>query len=270
MTIVRGKTVLITGAAMGMGREMAFLFAKDGARLALWDINREKLEKTVSELKNITPEVASYEVDLADTAKTKQAADAVHREIGAVDILVNNAGFVAAGLFQDVPIEKHIKTININTNAVMLCTHLFLPDMIQKKEGHIVNMASAAGLMAVPDLTSYSASKFAVVGFTESLRMELRQMKLKEIHTTTVCPSLVTTGMFDGMKAPTLSPTLTPQQMASKIFDGVKKNKIYVKAPFIVNTIPLTKALLPPNAFAFVNETLKVNTALDTWKGHGE
>jgi len=233
-------------------------------------MDNEKLDKTVSDLKGIGAEVASYKVDITGAAKVKETTEAVHREVGPVDILVNNAGIVAGGLFLDVPIEKHIKTIEVNTKALMLCTYLFLPDMIKKRQGHIINMASAAGLLAVPNLTSYSASKFAVVGFTEALRMELRQMKLKEIRTTTVCPSLVTTGMFDGMKAPLLNPILTPQQMARKIFDGMKKNKIYVKEPFMVKTIPLTKALSHPDAFAAIIETLKVTSAMDTWKGRRE
>jgi len=267
MTLAWGKTVLITGGALGMGRELAFLFAREDARIALWDMNAEELDKTVEDLKQLGAQVKGYVVDVTDVEKVRETAEKVHEDFGLLDILVNNAGVVAGGHLLDVPLKKHIWTIDVNVNAVMTCTHVFLPDMIEKAEGHIVNVASAGGLMAVAGLTSYCASKFAVVGFTEALRAELRKMRHKKIRTTTVCPSVVGTGMFEGMTAPKMSPVLTPKEMARNIFVGMKKNNVYVKAPFMVKTIPLMKAILPPDAFAAMNESMGIHASMETWKG---
>lgn len=267
MTLAYGKTVLITGGAMGMGKQLALLFAREGAKIILWDMNAEELDKTGEQLRKLGADVHVFALDITDVEKCREARDKTHEAVGKLDILVNNAGVVFGGLFLDVPLEKHLKTIAVNINAVMTCTYLFLPDLIEKREGHIINLASAAGFLGVPNLTSYSASKFAVVGFTESLRMELRKMNLHEIRTTTVCPSVVSTGMFDGMKAPQLNPILTPEKMASKIYEGMKKNKSYVKEPFMVKTIPMTKALLPAESVYAMCESLKVNTSMDSWKG---
>ncbi len=269
MTDATSKVVLITGGAMGMGKELARLFTRDAARIVLWDINGEELEKTTGDLKNDGARVRSYVVDVTDVDKVKEAADDIRRDLGLLDILVNNAGVVAGGNLLDVPLEKHLKTIDVNVNGVMICTHVFLPDMIEKGQGHIINMASAGGLMATAGLTAYCASKFAVVGFTEAIRMELRKMGLKLIRTTTVCPSIVSTGMFEGMKAPMMNPILTSKQMARKIYEGMKRNKVYVKEPFAVKTIPLMKAILPPDTYAALTESMNVHTAMETWTGRG-
>ena len=267
MKNVAGKVALVTGAAMGMGKLVAFRCARDGARVVLWDMNKAELDKTIDELKKFGADAKGYIVDVTKVAAVKEAAEKVRREVGTVDVLVNNAGVVAGGNFLDVPIEKHIWVIDVNVNAVMICTHAFLPDMIGKKQGHIVNMASAAGLIGVAKLTSYCASKFAVVGFTEALRMELRKTQLKEIYTTTVCPSFVKTGMFEGVKAPFMTPLLEPQEMADKIYEGMRKNKIMVKEPLMVKYTPLLKALSHPNSFAWIGEMLGVQSAMEHWTG---
>jgi len=267
MENVAGKVALITGAAMGMGKLVAFRFARDGARVVLWDFNKVELDKTLDELKKFGADAKGYIVDVTKLAAIRETAEKVRQDVGPVDILVNNAGVVAGGNFLDVPIEKHMWVIDVNVNAVMACTHVFLPDMIRKKQGHIVNMASAAGLIGVAKLTSYCASKFAVVGFTEALRMELRKMNLKEVRTTTICPSFVATGMFEGVKAPFMTPLLAPQEMADKIYMGMKKNKIIVKEPLMVKYTPLMKALSHPNAFALIGEMLGVQGAMEHWTG---
>jgi len=267
MKNVAGKIALITGGAMGMGRLVAFRCARDGARIVIWDMNSEATDKTVKELKAIGADAHGYIVDVTDIASVGEAAEKVKREVGDVDILVNNAGIVAGGGFLEVPIETHAKVIDVNINGVMYCTHAFLPGMIESKAGHIVNIASAAGLIGVAGVTSYSASKFAVVGFTEALRTELRKMKLKDIQTTTVCPSFVDTGMFAGVKAPMFTPLMTPEEMADKIYEGLRKDKIMVKAPRMVKYIPIFKALSHPNHFSVLGQVMGVHSAMDKWTG---
>lgn len=267
MKNVAGKVALVTGAAMGMGKLVAFRLARDGAKVVLWDMNSAELDKTIAEIKNFGGNARGYIVDVTNLKIVMDTAQQVKHEVGEVDILVNNAGIVAGGNFLDVTPERHVKVIDVNVNAVMYCTHAFLPDMINKKSGHIVNMASAGGLIGVAGLTSYCASKFAVVGFTEALRMELRKMNLKEIRTTTICPSFVKTGMFEGVKGPMFTPLLAPQEMADKIYNGILQNKVLVFAPLMVKYTPLLKAMSHPNMFAIIGEVLGVQKAMDNFKG---
>ncbi len=267
MTDVAEKIALVTGASMGMGKMVAARCARDGAKLVLWDINSEEMDKTLGELRSINEEVYGYTVDVTDTEAVNSTAEKVRNDVGPVDILVNNAGIVAGGNFLDVPIEKHLKVIDVNTDAVMACTYALLPGMKEKKSGHIVNMASAAGLMGVPGVSSYSASKFSVVGFTEALRMELRKEGFNNIRTTIVCPSFVGTGMFEGVKPPMFTPLLHPPEMADMIYEALRKNKKIIKAPAMVKFIPFMKAFFPPNVFAAITESTGTHKAIDTWKG---
>lgn len=267
MRVVIGKVVVITGSAMGMGRELAELFLRDGAKVVAWDLNEDALNKTVAELKKINDTIYPYVIDITSREKVFETAERVEKEVGPVAVLVNNAGIVAGGDFVEVPIEKHIKVIDVNLNALMTCTYAFLPKMMERGDGHIINMASAAGLMGVPLMASYCASKFAVVGFSESLRLELIKRRYPQIKITIVCPSIVTTGMFEGFKPPLLSPPLTPKQMAEKIYVGFKKDKVYVKEPFMVKMIPLMKAISTPDSFARAAELSGVMTAMDSYVG---
>lgn len=267
MRNVAGKVALITGGAMGMGKLLGAHFVRDGAKLVIWDMNQGELDKTVEEHKKIGGTVAGYLVDVTNKEKVFEAAKKVESEVGPVDILVNNAGIVAGGDFLDVPMEKHMKVINVNINGVMICTHAFLGGMIQRDCGHIVNMASAAGLLGVPSLSSYCASKFAVVGFTESLRMEFMKNHIKGVKTTTICPSFVSTGMFEGVQPPKLAKMLSPQRMAEIIYDAMKNDKILVKEPFMVKTIPLLKAITHPDILASINQMLGVTKSMETYTG---
>lgn len=268
MRNVAGKIALITGGAMGMGKLLGGHFVRDGAKLVIWDLNTDEMNKTIAEHRKRGVEVVGYNVDITDVEKVKATAKKVEKEVGPVDILVNNAGIVAGGgSFDEVPIERHIKIMDVNINALMTCTHVFLPGMIERREGHIINMASAAGLMGLAYLTSYCASKFAVVGFSESLRLELRHKKLNTIKITTVCPSLVNTGMFDGANPPKMTPFLTPQHIVNKIYDGFKRDKIYVKEPFMVKTIPLLKAISHPDHLAAFGEFLGSSNIMEHYKG---
>lgn len=204
MKEIEGKNVLITGGAMGMGRALATRFLQDKANVILIDINSDVLEETVSELRKLGSEVHTYVCDVVYRTKVYEMANQIHTEIGPIDILVNNAGVVIGGHFMDIADKDLQKTMDVNIMSYMWMTKAFLPDMIDKKNGHIVNIASAAGFLGVPGLSSYCASKHAVVGFTESLRLELKKDEsLSDIHFTTVCPSYVATGMFEGVKPPT-------------------------------------------------------------------
>ena len=118
-------------------------------------------------------------------------------EVGPVDVLVNNAGVISGQLLSELTDEAIERTLAVNTLALFWCTRAFLPAMVERRRGHVVTLASAAGLVGVVRQTDYSASKHAAVGFAESLRFELRRYA-PEVHTTLVCPFYINTGMFDG------------------------------------------------------------------------
>src|SRR4030042_85462 len=159
------------------------------------------------------------------------------------------------------------RPLQFNLVACFWVPRAFLPDLVKKRAGHIVNLASAAGLMGVPDLTAYCASKFGVVGFSESLRLELRRAGLKDIKLTIVCPSYVATGMFEGVKPPLLSPFLPPEVMVRKIYQAVKKDRLWVMEPASVKTIPLFKAITAQPLLDAVSDLLGVNRSMKHWKG---
>jgi all-trans-retinol dehydrogenase (NAD+) len=264
---IKGKVALITGGAMGMGALLAKGFAEKSARVVIIDLNKTELKKTASEIKKSGGEVYQYPCDVTDYEQVIGLAKKVHKNVGKVDLLVNNAGVVFAGNFMDTPIEKHRKMVDVNIMGLMIISHVFLKDLIEKKAGHIVNMASATGLMGVANLTCYSATKFAVVGFSESLYYELRRQKLKKIKITTVCPSFVDTGMFKGGKPALFSPWVDPHKMVAKIIEGIEKEKELIMEPFSVKTIPILKLLLSRTNFARTSEILGVSSSMDTWKG---
>ncbi|MFH1434829.1 MAG: SDR family oxidoreductase [Pseudomonadota bacterium] len=269
MKVVSGKKAVITGAAMGMGKHLAAHFARDGADLILVDIQEEKLEQTAAELRRMgSGKVHTYVCDLAHRKDIYEMAERVREEVGLVDIIVNNAGVVFGGEFLNVDDAKHQKCIDINLGAVMWVTKAFLPYIIAKREGHIVNMSSAAGLVGVPDLAVYSATKFAVIGFTESLREEIRRMGLSDVKLTTVCPSYVATGMFEGVKPPKLTRFLSPRGMARKIYEAMKNDEQIVMEPFMVKLTPLLKAMLPPDVLSLVSRLLGVGSSMKKWRGH--
>lgn len=179
MKSVKGKIVLITGGALGMGKELAKMFAKDGARIVLWDLRQADLDATAAELKGMGADVHTYICNVTNRQMVYDTAAKVKKEVGIVDILDNNAGVVFGGRFFNVPDEKLFKTMDVNVNGVMWCTKAFVPDMIKRNDGHIIMMASAAGLIGVPGLAVYCASKHAVVGLSDAIRGEINRAGAK-------------------------------------------------------------------------------------------
>jgi len=266
MTDVKGKTALVTGGAMGMGKLLTERLLKAGAKVVIWDLNEEKLNEAREELASYG-EVFSYSLDITDKDKVYETADKVKKEVGRIDILVNNAGIVKGGPFLELSDEDHRRTMEVNIMSLFWVTKAFLPEMMDRNEGHVVNIASAAGLTGVPGASSYSASKFAVVGWTDSIRLEAKKMGKKKVRFTTVCPSFVATGMFDGIKPPFFAPMLTTEEMVNKTMKGITRNKLLVMAPLIVNSVPLMKGLNVPFVTDFIGGVLGFHHSMDTWQG---
>jgi all-trans-retinol dehydrogenase (NAD+) len=265
---VRDKVFLVTGGAMGMGRLVAERFASDGARVVIWDINQEELDKTTRQMTEKGREVYSYALDVSDRAKVYETAEKVKKEVGAVDVLMNNAGIVRGGPFLEVDDEAHSKTMDINFNAYMWTTKAFLPDMIERGGGHIINIASAAGLTHVPQVATYCASKAAVVNFSNSMRLEMKTLGHKNVRFTLICPTYVSTGMFEGSKPPLIAPWISPEKMADKIYMGYHHDRNLIAAPLLANFIPLMKGIFPPSVVDFLETVLGISRSMQGWQGH--
>jgi NAD(P)-dependent dehydrogenase (short-subunit alcohol dehydrogenase family) len=186
-----GRSVLVTGAASGIGRETAFAFAEASATLDLVDIDSSGLERTALLCRNLGAAVNTHVVDVGSAGAMGALADRVHGRTDALDVLVNNAGVGVAGSFVGTELSTWDWALSVNVKGVVHGCHFFVPRMIERGQGgHVVNVASAAGLVASKMLPVYSTTKFAVVGFSESLRSELRP---HGINVATICPGIVDT-----------------------------------------------------------------------------
>ena len=268
MTKIKNRCVLITGGASGIGKLIAKRCLQQRAyRVILWDINEQNLLKTKAEFADLGYAVDIDVVDVADLADLEQAAQRVKKDYTTVDIVFNNAGIVVGKPFAEHSHRDISKTMAINTTALMHITAEFLPGMIDQSEGHIINIASAAGLISNPNMSVYAASKWAVIGWSDSLRLEMERDDTG-VHVTTVMPSYISTGMFDGVKPPLFTPTMTPDYIVDKIMDAVRDNEVILQEPFMVKSLPLLKGVLPRRAFDFLaGKIFGVHTSMSQFKG---
>ena len=267
MTKIKGSTVLITGGASGIGKLMGQRFLEEGAaKMIIWDINESALQEVTDSWEQEGYSVFPYQVDVSSSQQIEEMAADVEQHVGPVDILVNNAGVVVGKDFTDHQAQDIDATIDINVKGVMHLARAFLPGMIAQDQGHIVNIASAAGMTPNPKMSVYAASKWAVLGWSESLRLELERIS-KSLHVTTITPGYIDTGMFEGVKAPMLTPILKPQEIVEEIIKAVRKDKILVRAPKIVNLLPFLRGVLPTRVFDYTAEQLGVYNSMSDFKG---
>jgi NAD(P)-dependent dehydrogenase (short-subunit alcohol dehydrogenase family) len=240
------KVVVITGAGSGIGRATALAFAREGAKLHLSDISRERIETVAKEIRDLGAEATPYVVDSTDRAAMAKFAEDVYAAAGRVDILHNNAGIGAACPFEQIPLEHWERVININLWGVIYGLHFFLPRMIaQGGGGHVINTASGAGLIGEPRMAAYTTAKFAVVGLSEVMNLDLVK---HGIHTTVVCPGFIHTNIIndtifempDEQKAKVRNSVnrfyknsgVGPEVVARDILKGVRKNRPVVVTPW--------------------------------------
>ena len=215
MKNIKGKNVLITGGAMGMGKLYVEKAISEGATVIIWDINTQQMDKTAEQMRRCGGTVHTYRVDVSSPADIESSAAKVLKEIGTIDVLFNNAGIVNSNLYVDQPYDKIDLTMRINAIAPMLIARAFLPGMLEKEEAHIINISSAAGYIVAPKIIAYCASKWAALGFSNALRKELEETGCEHVKVTTVCPGLVTTGMFSGAGNVKLMPPVRPEAMVA-------------------------------------------------------
>lgn len=268
MTKIRNRTVLITGGAAGIGKLLAARCLEEKAyKVILWDINEEKLLDTQSEFEKQGYEVEIDIVDIADVDDIIRAAEEVKNKWSAVDILFNNAGIVVGKAFHEHSHRDISKTNDINISGAMHVALSFINEMLEQGEGHIINIASAAGLIPNPNMSVYAASKWAVLGWSESLRLEMEEKK-SGVQITTVAPSYIDTGMFAGVKAPLLTPIMQPEYIVNRIIQAVFDNEILLHEPFMVKTLPFLRGVLPTRAFDFVaGKLFGVYKTMDSFVG---
>lgn len=266
MTKIKGRTLLITGGASGIGRIMGRMALQRGAKkVVVWDINEDNIAATESELKSYG-EVKGYKVDVANTEMVKQMFALTTKKCGDVDILINSAGIITGNkTFAEQSQQDIDRTMAINATAPMTVALQALPPMLERNVGHICNIASAAGFIANPRMSIYAASKWAVIGWSDSLRVELQEAK-SNVHVTTIAPYYISTGMFDGVRS-RIIPILKPEWVAKKILNAIEKNKKISSWPLGYHLIRTLQALLPLRVLDLLCKVLGIYNALDHFKG---
>ena len=234
-------------------------------KVVVWDINEDNIAATESEL-NSYGEVKGYKVDVANTEMVKQMFALTTKECGDVDILINSAGIITGNkTFAEQSQLDIDRTMAINATAPMTVALQALPPMLERNVGHICNIASAAGFIANPRMSIYAASKWAVIGWSDSLRVELQESK-SNVHVTTIAPYYINTGMFDGVRS-RIIPILKPEWVAKKILNAIEKNKKISSWPLGYHLIRTLQALLPLRALDLLCKVLGIYNALDHFKG---
>ncbi|MBQ0769471.1 MAG: SDR family oxidoreductase [Bizionia sp.] len=265
MTDLKGKIVLITGGGSGIGKIMVRLCLERHAKVIIWDINQTNIDDTILEFSN-TGMVTGFNVDVSNNDQIQEIAKKVKQEIGPVDVLINNAGIVVGKFFNEHSVTDISRTLAINTNAPMYVTLAFLNDMMQSNSGHICNIASSGGLISNPKMSVYAASKWALIGWSDSLRLEMKQMK-KAVNITTILPYYINTGMFDGVKSKI--PILNPEASALTIIKAIENNKKMITIPgYIYRFTRLGQALLSINGFDwFAGKVLGIYKTMEHFTG---
>lgn len=265
MTHLRDKRVLITGSGHGLGRELAKTFAKAGCEIIVTDRDGDRVTETVGLLIKANHRAFGYAMDVTNAASVQDVHEHLLSEHGPIDILINNAGIVCGGTFENLPLERHKAIYDVNCLGPVTVTHTLLPELLLRPESHIVNIASASALMPLPFAATYASSKWAVLGFSESLREELRLTGHGHVHVTSVCPGYIATGMFHGAKTPLLMPMLTPQILADEIVRAVQSDCEVVRTPWQVKLLPLLNGIVPRRLLRWLGDKLGVLDSMSAW-----
>ncbi|HTO16763.1 MAG TPA: SDR family oxidoreductase [Edaphocola sp.] len=265
MKILENKTVLITGGASGIGKIMVRLLLERKAKVIIWDINQESIDQTIAEFSN-KGEIFAYKVDVSNPEQIQETAKKVKSEIGVVEVLINNAGIIIGKYFHEHSTREILATADINAIAPMLITHEFLQGMMDQDSGHICNIASSGGLVSNPKMSVYAASKWSLIGWSDSLRLEMKQLD-KKVNVTTIMPYYINTGMFNGVQSKI--PILEPEAAALTIVKAIEKNKKMISIPgYIYRFTRFGQALMSINVFDwFAGEVLGIYKTMEHFTG---
>ena len=264
---LENANVLITGGASGIGKIMGRMALERGAKcFIIWDINLTGIEETRKELSRYG-KVKGYVVDVSKNDVVTAAYRRTVEDCGDIDILINCAGIITSNKTFDLQTpEEIVRTMNINTLAPMFVTRAMLPEMIRRDCGHVCTIASAGGMLSNPKMSVYAASKWGAIGWSDSVRIELQEMK-SNVHFTTVAPYYINTGMFDGVKS-RIIPVLKPEYVAKRVIRAIERNRSFRGIPFGFHFIRFWQAILPVRVFDwFFGNVFGIYHAMDEFTG---
>lgn len=271
MQSVKGTNVLVTGAAMGLGKLFATQAVKEGAAsVTVWDANEAALKETATELEAAGGTIHYDTVDVTSQERVAEAAEQVRSTVGTIHVLFNNAGIVRGnGYFWENEPRDFTLTVEVNSIGPMLVAREFLPAMIQSgAQCRLVNIASSAGLNAIPRMAAYAASKWAAIGFSDSVRLELEQAGHDQVKITTVCPTYINTGMFDGAKGILFTPMLEQEDVVAETWKAMLQGSPFVVIPWTSKMNKVLSAVLPIRLRDFYLRRVGVYNSMDEFKGH--
>ena len=231
MKNLKNKIALVTGAASGIGRATSIAFAREGCDVVITDVNGEGLKPVAEEIKGLGRSALSVKADISNKNDVKILCEKALKEFGRVDVLINNAGVALYAEIKDTDLEDWEWIMGINLWGSIYTLNSLLPQMVENKCGHIVNVSSWAGLVGFGGNGAYCVTKFGVVGLSEVLRTEMERFN---IGVTVVCPGAVQTNIFNSVKLKGFKKdirkmpvflSLTPEGMAKRIIRAVKRNK---------------------------------------------
>ncbi|GGG56653.1 3-ketoacyl-ACP reductase [Hymenobacter glacieicola] len=238
MEALTGKTALVTGAGKGIGRAIAVALAKEGVQVALLARTESQLQEVAQEIAGFGGKAVALTADVADRAAVEAAVAQALQELGSIDILINNAGIGTFAKLVDMDPAEWEKIIQVNLLGTYYTTRAVLPQMIARETGDIINIASTAGQRGAATTSAYSASKFAILGLTESLMQEVRK---QNIRVSALTPSTVATELAISNKLTDGNPekVMQPEDLAEFVISQLKLNRrIFIKEAGMWSTNP--------------------------------
>jgi NAD(P)-dependent dehydrogenase (short-subunit alcohol dehydrogenase family) len=269
MLQLASKTVLITGGARGIGLELARMCARDRATVLIADASAEHLAHALELLQKDGADVRGFVHDVTDRSACYALQRRIAAELGPVHVLINNAGIVHQGDFLHADDEGWRRTVDVNLNGVMWMMRAFMPEMIARKEGHVVNVASVLGLAAAGGAAVYCATKHALVGLTEAVRFELVERGCTGVSLTLACPGFTDTGMFHGVKTPPFFRPAATRDTALAIYRALRRRARLLIYPYRFRLVAQVYALTPHWLWAIMTRLLGVHRAMDVHQASG-
>ncbi|KAI5717224.1 hypothetical protein M8J77_002241 [Diaphorina citri] len=242
---IAGQVVLISGTGRGIGREMALEFARQGCKVACAEIQKDLNEETVQMVNQVAPGAAKgYYCDVGNVDSVEALKEQVLADFGRVDILVNNAALIVAGsLLNDFKPHLFENVVKVNFLSHIWMCRAFLPEMVKRNSGHIVCISSMSALTGLPNASLYASCKWAITGFMESIRDELRINRNNQVKTTVVCPYFINTSAEYVNMVDCRFPELSASGVAREVIAGMRENRVIFSIPrnqlFVVTLIKL-------------------------------
>jgi len=262
MKNLKGRTAVVTGASKGIGVYIARALAEKGMNLVLAARSQAELEGVKAEVEGMGVKAIVVQTDVSDKAALRSLVDAAKAEFGAIDVLVNNAGIELIFRYHALEFEEIEEMLNVNLQAPMMLTWLVLPGMLERGEGHIVNISSMAGKVGSAFSEPYVATKAGLIGFTQSLRGSYQD---QGVSASVVSPGFVDAGMYEemkeqyGVKAPAMVGSSKPEKVSKAVVKAIEKDL----GDVIVNPGPmrllLGTAAMTPGLFEWVSKRMKIS-----------